>query len=51
MAIEPRDEYDNLCVFTAADNPTVGYNVAISQASLRLDFCTQFDKAMILLSI
>ncbi|XP_046612589.1 apoptosis-resistant E3 ubiquitin protein ligase 1 isoform X2 [Neodiprion virginianus] len=31
MAIEPRDEYDNLCIFSNTDNPTVGYHVAISQ--------------------
>ncbi|KAK0178888.1 hypothetical protein PV327_007731 [Microctonus hyperodae] len=31
MTIEPRDEYDNLCVFGSTDEPTKGYNVHITQ--------------------
>ncbi|XP_076173737.1 apoptosis-resistant E3 ubiquitin protein ligase 1 isoform X5 [Ptiloglossa arizonensis] len=31
MTIEPRDEYDNLCVFGPGDKPTEGYQVNITQ--------------------
>ncbi|XP_063222882.1 apoptosis-resistant E3 ubiquitin protein ligase 1 isoform X2 [Bacillus rossius redtenbacheri] len=31
LAIEPRDEYNNLCVFRSEDNPTQGYDVTITQ--------------------
>lgn len=31
MTIEPRDEYDNLCIFGPGDQPTDGYNVNITQ--------------------
>ncbi|KAF3423738.1 hypothetical protein E2986_09352 [Frieseomelitta varia] len=34
MTIEPRDEYDNLCIFGPGDKPTEGYQVNITQASL-----------------
>lgn len=33
MTIEPRDEYDNLCIFGPGDKPTEGYQVNITQAS------------------
>ena len=33
MTIEPRDEYDNLCVFANGEDPTDGYHVNITQAS------------------
>lgn len=33
MTIEPRDEYDNLCVFGPDDYPAQGYNVNITQVS------------------
>ncbi|XP_033327204.1 apoptosis-resistant E3 ubiquitin protein ligase 1 isoform X3 [Megalopta genalis] len=32
MTIEPRDEYDNLCIFGPGDKPTEGYRVNITQA-------------------
>nr|CAD7261386.1 unnamed protein product [Timema shepardi] len=32
LAIEPRDEFNNLCVFQSDENPTQGYAVAISQS-------------------
>ncbi|XP_023722301.1 apoptosis-resistant E3 ubiquitin protein ligase 1 isoform X3 [Cryptotermes secundus] len=31
LAIEPRDEFNNLCLFHSDENPTEGYNVAITQ--------------------
>ncbi|XP_043473097.1 apoptosis-resistant E3 ubiquitin protein ligase 1 isoform X1 [Leptopilina heterotoma] len=31
LTIEPRDEYDNLCIFGPADKPTEGYDVNITQ--------------------
>ncbi|XP_075224051.1 apoptosis-resistant E3 ubiquitin protein ligase 1 [Lycorma delicatula] len=31
LAIEPRDEFNNLCHFIAGDDPVAGYTVAISQ--------------------
>ncbi|XP_067009797.2 apoptosis-resistant E3 ubiquitin protein ligase 1 [Anabrus simplex] len=31
LAIEPRDEFNNLCLFKPEDNPTQGYAVAITQ--------------------
>jgi len=33
MTIEPRDEYDNLCIFGPGDQPTEGYNVNIIQVN------------------
>lgn len=31
LAVEPRDEFNNLCIFRPDENPTEGYNVAITQ--------------------
>ncbi|XP_012283747.1 apoptosis-resistant E3 ubiquitin protein ligase 1 isoform X1 [Orussus abietinus] len=31
LTIEPRDEYDNLCIFGPGDQPTDGYSVDITQ--------------------
>ncbi|XP_034174237.1 apoptosis-resistant E3 ubiquitin protein ligase 1 isoform X1 [Osmia lignaria lignaria] len=31
MTIEPRDEYDNLCIFRNGDSPTEGYQINITQ--------------------
>lgn len=36
MTIEPRDEYDNLCIFGPGDQPTEGYNVNITQVSWKI---------------
>ncbi|XP_063222883.1 apoptosis-resistant E3 ubiquitin protein ligase 1 isoform X3 [Bacillus rossius redtenbacheri] len=36
LAIEPRDEYNNLCVFRSEDNPTQGYDVTITQLYLQV---------------
>jgi len=36
MTIEPRDEYDNLCIFGPGDQPTEGYNVNITQVNQRI---------------
>ncbi|CAG2053499.1 unnamed protein product [Timema podura] len=33
LAIEPRDEFNNLCVFQSDENPTQGYAVAITQSA------------------
>jgi len=33
MTIEPRDEYDNLCIFGPGDEPTEGYNINITQVN------------------
>lgn len=40
MTIEPRDEYNNLCIFGPGDKPTKGYDVNIIQAS---DFLIDID--------
>ncbi|XP_074103337.1 apoptosis-resistant E3 ubiquitin protein ligase 1 isoform X2 [Cotesia typhae] len=42
MTIEPRDEYDNLCVFSSTDHPTDGYNVHITQIG-----CTEEGQAVV----
>lgn len=31
LAVEPRDEFNNLCIFRPDENPTEGYNVAVTQ--------------------
>lgn len=36
MTIEPRDEYDNLCIFGPGDQPTEGYNVNITQVNKKI---------------
>lgn len=33
LAIEPRDEFNNLCHFLADDDPIAGYTISISQVS------------------
>jgi hypothetical protein len=33
LAVEPRDEFNNLCIFRPEENPTEGYNVAITQVT------------------
>ncbi|KAL1139791.1 hypothetical protein AAG570_006768, partial [Ranatra chinensis] len=37
LALEPRDEYNNLCRFPLGDDPTVGYTVRITQAGEGID--------------
>jgi hypothetical protein len=34
LAIEPRDEFNNLCSFRPDENPTDGYDVAITQVTV-----------------
>lgn len=34
LAVEPRDEFNNLCVFRPDENPTEGYNVAVTQVTV-----------------
>lgn len=31
LSIEPRDEFNNICMFQPGDNPTSGYSVDISE--------------------
>lgn len=38
LAIEPRDEFNNLCLFHSDENPTEGYNVAITQVTVHQKF-------------
>jgi len=44
MTIEPRDEYDNLCIFGPGDEPTEGYNVNITQVNERTGWWTKWSK-------
>ncbi|XP_031829321.1 apoptosis-resistant E3 ubiquitin protein ligase 1 isoform X3 [Nomia melanderi] len=37
MMIEPRDEYDNLCIFGPGDKPTEGYEINITQIGSAID--------------
>ncbi|OAD62391.1 hypothetical protein WN48_07262 [Eufriesea mexicana] len=37
MIIEPRDEYNNLCIFGPGDKPTEGYQVNITQIGNAID--------------
>lgn len=37
MIIEPRDEYNNLCIFGPGDKPTEGYQVNITQVGEIVD--------------
>jgi hypothetical protein len=34
LAVEPRDEFNNLCSFRPDENPTEGYNVAVTQVTV-----------------
>ncbi|XP_018314585.1 apoptosis-resistant E3 ubiquitin protein ligase 1 isoform X1 [Mycetomoellerius zeteki] len=43
MTIEPRDEYDNLCIFGPGDQPTEGYNVNITQIGSTVDKGSMID--------
>lgn len=36
LSIEPRDEFNNICMFQPGDNPTSGYTVDISEVCPRL---------------
>jgi hypothetical protein len=38
LAVEPRDEFNNLCIFRPDENPTEGYNVAITQVTVYQKF-------------
>lgn len=40
LAIEPRDEFNNLCLFHPDENPTDGYNVAITQVTVHRKWVT-----------
>jgi hypothetical protein len=33
LSIEPRDEFNNICMFQPGDDPTLGYSVSISEVS------------------
>ncbi|XP_039305532.1 apoptosis-resistant E3 ubiquitin protein ligase 1 isoform X1 [Solenopsis invicta] len=43
MTIEPRDEYDNLCIFGPGEQPTEGYNVNITQIGSIVDKGSMID--------
>ncbi|KAF4518827.1 hypothetical protein B566_EDAN008156 [Ephemera danica] len=34
LSIEPRDEFNNICMFQPGDDPTLGYSVSISEIGL-----------------
>lgn len=42
LAIEPRDEFNNLCLFHSDENPTEGYNVAITQVTVHQKFALRY---------
>jgi len=42
LAVEPRDEFNNLCIFRPDENPTEGYNVAVTQVTVYQIYCKVF---------